>query len=214
MNAEHDDDRLRQAFRALAEDAEPRGDCPDADRLWAAVHGELAPAETRELIEHTAGCPVCAEAWRLAAAAGGERAVAEAPAEWRGGGWRRWAAAVAAVLVVIVVGVELLDGPSAPVERQPAEEAIRSLVPEGVPQPRDDLRLRWEGPAGASYRLTVSTEDLRVIAAAERLSASEYQVSEEALAGLPAGSRLLWRVEASLPEGGTRASPTYLIELE
>lgn len=214
MSAEHDDDRLRQAFRELAEDAAPRDDCPEADRLWAAAHGELGPAETREAIEHTAVCPVCAEAWRLAVEPSGE-AVAVAPAEGRsGGGWWRWAAAAAAALVVMVVGLQPWEGPTVPVERQPAAEAIRSLVPEDVPQPRDDLWLRWEGPEGSRYQVSVSTEDLRILASAEGLEESEYRVPEEALEGLPPGSRLLWRVEATAVESGGRVSRTFVVEMD
>ena len=41
--------RLRGAWISLAEDAVPRDDCPDPERLWQAAHGDLPPGEWRGL---------------------------------------------------------------------------------------------------------------------------------------------------------------------
>jgi len=63
-DAEVDD--LRIAFAgALNGDHEIVG-CPPAEDVWDALHGGLAPRRRREVVDHTAACPLCAEAWRLA----------------------------------------------------------------------------------------------------------------------------------------------------
>jgi hypothetical protein len=199
--------RLRAGLAARSGVA--AGGCPDAERLWQAVSGKLATAERRSLVAHTAECPSCADAWRLA------RELSPAlPARARQS-WVRLAWPVAAALVV-AGGMVLYTRPTKePASyRQPAAQAVRSLVPDDASLPRQDCVLRWSGPEGARYDLLVSTEGLRPVVAARDLEASEYRVPEEALAGLPAGTRLLWLVEVKPPGGGTTRSATFIVRIE
>ena len=72
---------------------------------------------------------------------------------------------------------------------------------DGKVLPRERFLLKWSvsAPAGATYGVQVSTEDLRVVASAEGLKTPEYQVPASALAGLPPGAKLFWKVDADLP---------------
>lgn len=58
--------RLRAAFQAIPEGKAPSESCPAPEKIWAAVHMELPQSERRELVDHLASCPFCAEDWRIA----------------------------------------------------------------------------------------------------------------------------------------------------
>ena len=206
-------ERLRAAFAAPAGPAPEPDACPAPERIWAAVRGELSASEVREVIDHTIACPACAEDWRLAAAL--DRKVADGTAQARTSSpsrsalGRPWLSAVAAVLVLGFVLVPVLrhDDP-APIYRG-EDEAIQSALPAGEALPREEAVLRWTGPAGAVYDVQVTTEDLRVVATAGGLETPELRVPAEALRDLPSGAALLWRVEATLPDGAEMASVTF-----
>jgi anti-sigma factor RsiW len=209
MTEQEDTQRLRAAFAVLAEGAHPRADCPEGERLWDAIGGELPAAETREMVEHTASCPSCAEAWRLA------RELERGAREELAGESQ---AAAAAVLLALV-GVRLwwtppVDGPPAEF-RSPTVGTIRSLLVDGAPLPRAEFRLRWEAPPHAArYEVLVTTEALEVISTARGVGTPEYQVPETQLEDLPSGARVLWQVEALLEDGGSALSPTFVNRLE
>jgi hypothetical protein len=60
----------------------------------------------------------------------------------------------------------------------------------------------------------VTTESLQVVATFGQLVEPAVVVPESALVSLPAGTRVLWRVEAVLPDGERVASPTYVARLK
>jgi hypothetical protein len=210
-------ERLRAAFAASGEGSVPGDSCPEPSRLFSACRGETPPEEVRALVSHTAGCGACAEAWRLAAEAGRlvPAPVLEArrsrPHRWWGG----WTSALAAAAALaMALGALLSEGPR-PAYREGAGAALRSLVSEDRPLDREACMLRWSpGPAGSRYSVDVAREDLTPLAAARGLEAPEYRLPPEALAGLPPGATLLWRVEAALPGGGRLESVTFIAKLE
>jgi len=207
-------ERLRRAWAALADRVLPSAACPEPEKLWSAARGGLPSEEARVLVGHTAGCPACAEAWRLArdldpaALVDAVDVARDAPSlRWRGS-WGALAAAVAAV--ALAAAVFLGRAPDVPQYRAAEETAIRSLVPEERPLPREAFVLRWTpGPATSRYTVHVATEALTPLARAGGLTAAEYAVSEDALRTVPAGARVLWRIEMVLPDGGRAASPTF-----
>ena len=235
---------LRTAFatNVTANAGEATESCPEAERFWAAVHGELPADEVRQMATHTATCTSCAEAWRLALHLGEEagtlpsieegtastaEATTEKPTTEKPQGrvlsmahrFRRQlaplaglAAAAALLLMVALPDQTPPDGP--PEYRQGEEEAIRSLLAEQEPQPRGALRLRWSGPEGARYSLLVTTQDLTVIAEVTDLENTEYLVPEASLASVAAGTTLLWQVEATLPDGSHQNSTSFEVRLE
>jgi len=217
------DDRIRELFAALPPDAAPSDACPEPERIWAAVRGELAGHAFRDIADHTIGCPHCTTAWRLArdVSEGSGLAREQAPAR---SGTRRpgvawWMAAAAAAVVAFVALTLELRRPSEPAIQQPSyrsdvEEPVRSLVPEGERLPRDGFVLRWTGPEGARYDLQVATEDLQILARTRGLDGTEYRVAEERLAGLEPGARIVWQVEAVLPDGSRLTSVSFAAELE
>lgn len=139
------------------------------------------------------------------------------------------AAAVAAVAVVVAVGVRViapaggggsdLAGPgAAPVTRGTAGYRPASTLPEDATLPRDAFRLSWTaGPQGTRYDLWVIDEGAPLgenLVYAEGLERAEYQVPPADLEVLDPETRLLWRVEAVLPDGTRKGSATHITGVE
>jgi hypothetical protein len=212
--------RLRAAFQARRSRTTEGGIHPPAEELWAAVRGERSASVRHTLIAHTAACAACAEAWRMAAAVSpGDVAAAAHAARPAWTAFRGYAALAAAAALVVALGAGLwLRGPA---ERAPEpgfrgapETAVRSLLAESEALPREDFRLRWSAaPAGSRYDVRVTTESLEVVADVQRLSEPYYVIPAAALSSVPAGGRLLWRVEVTLPDGSRAASQTYVTRL-
>lgn len=222
---------LREGFAALAcepeAEAPAEGDHPEPDTIYAAVQGELSPGALRDVVEHMAACPRCAEEWRLAMAFAEEAEEAEV-----GESPRRAAApsrpalrlvpiAAALVVAVLAAGVWLTVGQSpeqtAPVYREaPSAGDIVSLLPEGEPLDRSNPVLRWrlgeEGaPEGTTYDVVVSAGDYTN--AAEDLQSPSYTLPREALEELPPGTELQWTVDAHLPDGQRSRSALFVTRL-
>jgi hypothetical protein len=214
--------RLRAAFATPAGPAPAPETCPAAETIWAAVRGELPANQIREVVEHTALCPACAEDWRLGVEVDRQTSTAATAklAPVVRGRFRRWqpiaAAAALAACLAAVIGLQSDDvrlPGREPVYREAEGTAIRSLLP-GETLARREAVLRWSPlPGASSYAVLVSTEDLRVVAEAEGLAAAQFQVPASALAGRPAGTRLFWRVDAVLADGSRRSSPTFTATL-
>jgi hypothetical protein len=213
--------KLRRAFAAASQAAPAPAACPSPEKIWEAVRGELPPAEVRAIVEHTAVCSACAEDWRLAMALQRppEAASNVIPAAERFSAGRRlrnWGLAAAAVLGLSVVGLQFARQANDGAIYRGGQETIQSLVEEGQSLPREQFLLRWSAPEtpGATYDVEVSTEDLRVIASGDDLREPQLLVPASSLAGMPAGTRLLWKVDADLPEGGHRTSTTFVTTVQ
>jgi hypothetical protein len=230
MTTGDDSSVLAAALRSAGETARPREDCPDADRIWRAISLELPVRERLAVIDHTVECPACAEAWRLAAEivpgvrdgdqrrSAIERASLPSHAAWFTPLREHRATLGAAAMLVLIVGAfaffQTFRQSGGPVSRDPGAIVLRSAVPGGA-LPRGDFRLRWAGgPAGARYDLTVTTSRLEVVIDVRGLEQPEYTIAPARLAGLPAGTRLLWRVIAHAPDGLTASSGTLETLLE
>ncbi|NJL29925.1 MAG: hypothetical protein HC897_19520, partial [Thermoanaerobaculia bacterium] len=94
------------------------------------------------------------------------------------------------------------------------EQAIHSLLGAEPAMARDAVVLRWDGPEGARYDVFVQTTGLAMVSEAHELETTEYQVPAEALADLPAGTRLFWRVEAVLADGSRLSSSAFDFQLD
>ena len=217
-------ERLRAAF-AVPDPAPYPATCPAPEAIWTAVRGELPPRELREVVEHTAVCAACAEDWRLAVEIEKQSAASQTatvPAgrviQGRFGRLRTWtaAAALAAGLLVAVGLYRTGDfGPQEPTFREAPGTTVRSLLAEGQALPRQGAVLRWSPlPGAASYAVRISTEALRLVDTAQGQTATEYRVPDSSLAGLPAGTKLLWQVEAVFPDGIRQSSQTVTNPLQ
>ena len=220
-------ERLRAAF-AVPDPAGTAPDpaaCPAPEAIWAAVRGELPPRELREVVEHTAVCASCAEDWRLAVEIEKQPAAAQtatAPAgrviQGRFGRLRTWTAAAAlAAGLLVAVGLYRTGnfGPQEPTFREGQGTTVQSLLAEGQALPRQSAVLRWSPvPGAASYDVRISTEDMRLVDTAQGQKATEYRVPGSALAGLPAGTKLLWQVDAVFPDGTRQSSTTFTNRLQ
>lgn len=57
---------LRSLFAGAFQGGVPTDACPSPERLFDAFHGVCSHEERLEVLDHLAGCAVCADAWRLA----------------------------------------------------------------------------------------------------------------------------------------------------
>jgi hypothetical protein len=215
LSASDDDDlaALRRAFAAIPAVAPAPETCPPAERFLAAVRGELPPAELRDLVEHVAACPACAEDWRLAVAleqpeaAPSERARSPVAilARRRFRRVAAWCASAAAALALLVGGL-LWRMPEPAAVLRGAEEGPKLLSPYTLS--RESCVLRWSAVRGATtYDVDVHTGKGRSVERATRLAATQYRIPPNHLANIPAGTELAWRVTANLPGGRHRSSP-------
>jgi len=209
------DERLRAALDRVAEVAGEGADCPPAEQLVSSGRGELARARDREVVLHIARCTACATGWKIAreVAAGEGTLAVQAPGRpIVSRGWFRMAAAAAVLLVAVGLGVVFL-GPERghePVYRTQEGQWLESTVDGERPIARGEFVLRWTaGPEGTFYDIRVMGEALEPIARKDGLDRPEYRVPEEALAGLPSGSRVLWQVTARQPDGQRVESETF-----
>lgn len=228
MTRIEEDANLRTAFASLAGTAPAApstGSCPEPERIYDAVRGKLLPGEVREVVEHVAVCPDCAEAWRLAAAFEEETGAA-APRTAVARPFPRLVAVAASVLVALLaVGVwwTAYRAPEeAPVYRAAGDAEIVSLLPRGEALDRAEPVLRWQvaapgappgAPDGTTYDVLVTTADLDSVAEASELAEARFELPADELADLPAGTELLWRVVATTPEGRRFTSPTFVTPL-
>ena len=115
--------------------------------------------------------------------------------------------AMAAVAVMYVVPVEPVGGGVA--MRAEVVRIENTLLYAGVIE-RSRPVLRWTAlPEGTSYSVTITTDALVSVARAGALDTPEWVIPADALAGLPDGTVLLWRVEATLPDGARHRSATF-----
>ena len=211
--------RLRRAFACQSHAPEPAA-CPPPEKIWESVRGELPAAHARAIVEHMAACPSCAEDWRLAVAlqkpATASNVISAAERFSVGRRLRTWGLAAAAVLALAVFGVQWAQQTRVDPTYRGDEVTIQTLVEEGQALPRQQFLLRWSAPEipGATYDIKVSTEDLRVIATGDDLRKPQFLVPAHALAGLPPGTRLMWNVDAELPEGGHVESATFFTTVQ
>jgi hypothetical protein len=201
-----DIDALRAAFEARRTET-PLSGCPDAERIWQAARDELTAPERREIVAHTTKCPACAAAWRLARELGGRPAVSSRP-------HLRWALPAAAAVLLAVGGGLLIRSIGGPPEyRNPSGPVVESRTPETLP--RDRFVLRWiPGREGSRCDVWVTTETLEPVHVALQLERPELHVPENALAALPAGTRLRWRVECRPRQGETTRSPAFAVRVD
>jgi len=215
-------DVLRAAFASLSADAAPGPDCPAPDSIWEALRGGASDRAAAAIVDHTSRCHACAEAWRLGRELSGERravdrAVARTPA-LRTPAFGVWAGLAAAAALLIVAGIAVV----LPLRERPPEatrageeKTIRSLVEETASLPRDACVLKWSAPeTGARYTLRVGTPDLTPITSVQSLEQPEYQVPVKSLEKLPPGATIVWRVEATLPDGRRIASQAFMNRIE
>lgn len=205
-------ERLRAALASLP--PEPDAGAPaDAGRIFDAVHGELSAVEREAIVDATVDDADAAEAWRLAMDLGPAPAAVVAPA--RGVPWK-WLG-IAAVLTLAVgvgwqVGSRRTD--EAPIYRSVDGRTIASLLPAGGTLPRQTPVLRWTAIDGARYTVRVLAADLEPLDEATGLTIAEYTLPPEVVSRVPAGSAVLWQVEADVPGETTVVSPTFSTRLQ
>jgi anti-sigma factor RsiW len=208
------------------------------------VNGTLEGEELRDVEEHLRSCLTCRREVKelrelrrgVQRAApqpppgGLERLMDEVGAERRGPGpprsgirfWRPLATGLIAATMMAAVGLGIWR-PWSPQKPQVAQRAgnetelLRSLVDPEQTLPRQAFVLSWEVEPtwqDARFSVIVTREDLTPVAEAYGLEETRYEVPAEALAALPAGARLFWRVEAVRPDGTRFRSPTFRVSLD
>jgi hypothetical protein len=202
--------RLRAALASLQGDGQGS---VDAGRIFDAVHGQLSAAEREAMVEELLANPDAAEAWRLARELAPE-SVPESAIQPPSRGVSKWLAVAAALVLAAGVGWMALRPAPEPVYRNGQSLAIASALPADVPLPRAQPVLRWTGLDGGRYRVRVLTPELDVLDESDELSAPQYTVSAEALRRVPPGGRIVWQVDARLPDGVAVVSPSFSTPIE
>lgn len=215
MNERLDDAAdLRLAFQRLADAAPVEG--VDAERIWRAVSGVAGAEERREVVDRVAQDPSWALAWRAAHELWTASREAARPrgiaSRWSSG--LRWGALAAGLVLTAGLGLWIGRAPTPPVHREAATPHVESLLAEGLAVPRAAAVLRWKGPPGTTYDLRITSEDLLHVHTATGLKEGEYRLPAELLESLPPAAKVLWQVEAHLPDGRTARSETFVMKLE
>lgn len=217
MSERHSNDEiLRGAFQALSDSSGSECSPADLDRIWRAVEGELPADERRELVERLATDPACAEAWRVAHELRRSFSTTTAQERRRPRHSASWLAVAAVLLMAAsVVFFSRRDQASDTTFRDYGRPAIASLVPADAALPKDAFQLRWTpGPQDSRYQVQVSTEDLRLLATVGDLTRPEVAIDSARLADVPRGSRVLWQVQVTLPDGERAVSPTFVTRVQ
>lgn len=216
-----DSEALRKAFGERPDRSRPEGEAeqePSPEQIWDAVRGELDRDAALALLDRSVEDPQLALEWRLAKALGEEldaetgTPVVPLPAEDPSWHWRPALLVAASLLVATLTAVLLFPpgpGPS-PVFRAGEEARIESLLPAGSELSAQNRTLRWQGPEGARYTISVlRADDLREVFQRQQLSVSQVELPPAVLEGLAPGTELLWRVEAVLGDGRKARSETF-----
>jgi hypothetical protein len=199
--------RLREALASVRGD----GQSPvDAERIFDAVHGRLSVEERQAIVEELLSNPDAAETWRLARELAVESPARVAPLRSS----VRWLAAAAVVLLAAGAAWRYAAPVSEPVYRGSESRAVVSALPAEAVLPRTQPVLRWTGIEGARYRVRVLTPELELLEESAESPALEHTVAPAALQRVPAGGRILWQVEARVPDGGTVVSPTFSARID
>jgi hypothetical protein len=209
-------ERLREAFRAAS--GEPTAACPLPATLYDAACGALDPEASLRLIDHSVTCASCAQAFRLAREVIAQVAPAAtapapeflAPRSLRAPSKTRWAFAGAGLLAAagVLVAVVARDA-SAPIYRTDSVAITAPLNP--GPLSREAFLLRWTPLAkGTRYSVNVATPDLTILFTRGGLTEASVLVPASALANVPAGAQVVWRVTALLADGRRVESTAFI----
>jgi hypothetical protein len=201
-----------------AHDGGRKADGPEPESGWDAVSGDQPEAERLALLDRSRDDPDLGIVWRLARALRGELAEPGPQRTGRQRAPRRRALALVAAAVLVAVSaatVFLMRSPGGgepPVYRQSGDAAIESLLPPGGELSSVAPVLRWSGPEGARYEVSVLREDdLSEVFRAEDLEVAEVELPPAVREVLTPGETLLWRVEAEVAGGRRVASETKLL---
>ncbi len=204
----------------------PSVDSPSPAAIWDAVVGELPPRQTQEVLDAALRSPAAYAELRLALALAAELSVVEqsdvlAPATKPPTHWSsRWAPVTLAVAAALIATIALRPGTraTAPMPgasyRDGETPVVRATVAHEARLPRDAFVLSWHAQDDARYTVTVSTDSAQLLLRRSGLSKPRLTVPAAALEDLPAGTRVLWRVEAVSRDGVQSRSPTFVVVVQ
>jgi hypothetical protein len=216
MNDNEEIMRLREAFAAPDSAASNIQECPEPDRIWSAVRGELPADELREVLSHVALCASCAEDWRIAMAFEEEARQREEARVIPFHRYQRWVAAAAAALVLTVSGkyIHEWQKEQGPPTYRGEQTRIEAVVSTGEALPREAFVLAWKPVENAeSYDLSVTDANL-IVVAHQKGTSTTYQIPAGDLAALSPGAKLHWTVTAFDEDGGILSTATFTNRLE
>jgi len=214
------DEALRALFASRPGAGEPSPSCPLPETFFDATMGALPSAETLKLIEHSVSCASCSQAFRLARELAAELEPAPLPLRLRDGisrdgispALRKTLLAITGLAAAAALFLVVRPSPT-PVYRADAVELASRL--DTQPIPREQFVLRWSAlAAGTRYSVNVATPDLNVLFARGGLMQAEVQVPASALAKVPAGGQVVWRVTALLADGRRIESTAFLTTVQ
>lgn len=205
---------------AYAQATATAGGHPSSDVLARLLAGEVTDDQRQKAVAHVAVCSRCAEEVRVASpvaeslSGGIAGARVLRPTSWA----RRGVLLAAAAAVLVAGGLALRVGRSpAPSTtfRAPSETEIVSALPAGASLPRNGAVLSWTGgPPGAAFDVVLANERLDVLARFPGVREPRLAVPASALASLPAGAKLVWRVTVVQPDGTRSETASFVTVVE
>ncbi len=231
----YSDEALIRAF-ARSEAADPHDEPVDPDALWTAARGRASPDEVGALASRMAEDPELAEEWRMAARfaeaaeqeaddslASSDEPGADAPpttpsAAANDAGGLRWIGGLALLAAAVLLVLAWPGRGATPYVDEAGDlrggaGSIAAVRGEG-PVPAANAVLEWsEVPDAVRYELFVSTDRLAVVSEALALTDNHHTIEPAVLAEIPAGSELVWRVEAVKADGARVVSETFVATL-
>jgi hypothetical protein len=194
--------------------------------VWKAVSGSTSPADLASVLEQVRREPAVAEAWRVARSVRAELddeeparverqgKVVLGPAHWWRGAAGMGIGTVMAMAAVVVMYVVPMSENRGPVAMRADVLGIENTLVYAGSVDRDHAVLRWTAlPEGTVYTVTVTTDLLARVARGGALDKPEWVIPGPQLSALPDGTVLLWRVEATLPDGSKHRSATFDVVL-
>jgi hypothetical protein len=188
----------REAYARIQVDGSPT--CPSDERLASLALGELAGAAHIELTGHVVACRRCSRTMKDLLELHRESRRGLLPLGRRG--WHGWRIAVAAAVVIFVVGLPFLLRRNDRLPRASPSFA-RGQAPEAAAiEPTDratisaaPARLRWPKEAGADgYQVVLYDSESTPIWESPVVVEPELEVPDSARTTLRAGNDYYWRV--------------------
>jgi len=221
---------MRRAFRLSAAPPKPES-CPSPETLWAAFHGELSPAEVRQVVDHSAACSACAEDWRMALALEGEVQTEEEEDECNPreetqtvspptyyGHLRRFKAWVAVPIAAVAASLIMIAqwGAKPPSAIDAFRGGDQAVVASPAPAKllRRDCVLSWPAvPRTVSYQVTVEA-GAGALDLQKAVKEPSLRLEPSQLVKLPKRTEIRWTVDAILANGDRIQLQTFHAPLE
>jgi anti-sigma factor ChrR (cupin superfamily) len=195
------DDRLQRIWQTRRDRS--AGTHPEVERLAALARGDLSANTKLELTDHLIDCSDCSAT--LQSLMSLQRAVlrpAQPPRILHVRTWWRWAAAAAALPMILAVWWGLQNSPEPETAWRDDQSVIVTRTPDGARLSRSALELAWQPlPRTREATVTLFRADTSIVARIDHIAGDRVTIAAEQLADVQPGTTVFWRVSLLLEDG-------------